>query len=419
MKHNIRLTIRRTIELTESEKPKTELKDFELEIARCIHCKACTIADAANPKGGFETGCPAWNAMEWEAYSGGAKMWLARAILNGNYKIDKDIGDLLFRCSTCGNCETQCENELPTVDIIEAMRAEAVKAGVGPLDKQQGYAKATEIKRNPYNEDHACRTDWVPKEFKMKDTADVIYFVGCTASYRLQKLAVSTLRVMQKLEIDFTVKEDEYCCCSPLMRVGKLDLVNDYVKHNVELFKNSKAKTVVSSCAGCFRTMKRDWPKYYGPLPFEVKHSVNFIAEALEAGKGKLKPMKGIKATYHDPCHYGRHVGELIKNHKEKAEWFEVPRKILRTLLGDNFVEMPRNRENSWCCGAGGGARAQFPDWTLETSIERIKEAEATGATHLVSACPFCETSLQLAIEKSGSKLEMVDLIEFVEESLE
>ncbi len=405
--------------MTEPEKPKTELKDFELEIARCIHCKACTIADAANPNGGFETGCPAWNAMEWEAYSGGAKMWLARAILNGNYKIDEDIGDLLFRCSTCGNCESQCENELPTIDIIEAMRAEVVKAGFGPLDKQQGYSKATEVKRNPYNEDHACRTDWIPKEFKQKDKADVIYFVGCTASYRLKELAVSTLRVMEKLGIDFTVKDDEYCCCSPLMRVGKLDLVKEYVTHNVELFKNSGAKIVVSSCAGCFRTMKRDWPKYYGPLPFEVKHSVNFIAESLEAGKGKLKPMKGVKATYHDPCHYGRHVGELIKNRKEKAAWFEVPRTILRTLLGDNLVEMPRNRENSWCCGAGGGARAQFPDWTLETSIERIKEAEATGATHLVSACPFCETSLQLAIEKSESKMKMVDLIQFVEESLE
>jgi heterodisulfide reductase subunit D len=404
--------------MTESEKPKTELKDFELEIARCIHCKACTIADAANPKGGFEVGCPAWSAMEWEAYSGGAKLWLARAILDGNYKMDTDIGDLLFRCSTCGQCEEQCENELPTVDIIEAMRAEAVKAGVGPLDKQIGYSKATEIKRNPYNEDHADRTAWVPKEFKLKEKAEVIYFVGCTASYRLQELAVSTMRVMDMLGADVTVKEDEWCCCSPLIRVGKLDLVKDYVKHNVELFEKAGAKVVVSSCAGCFRTMKRDWPKYYGPLPFEVKHSVNFIAELIEAGKAKLKPLKGIKATYHDPCHYGRHVAHLIKNRKEKAEWFEVPRKILRLLLGDNFVEMPRSKENAWCCGAGGGARAQFPDWTLETSIERIKEAEETGATHLVSACPFCETSMQLAIERSGSKLKMVDLIQFVEEAL-
>ena len=90
--------------MTESEKGKTELKDFELEIARCIHCKACTIADAANPKGGFEVGCPAWNAMEWEAYSGGAKMWLARAMLNGNYKIDHDAADLLFRLERDGLC---------------------------------------------------------------------------------------------------------------------------------------------------------------------------------------------------------------------------------------------------------------------------------------------------------------------------
>ncbi|MFX1561972.1 MAG: (Fe-S)-binding protein [Promethearchaeota archaeon] len=405
--------------MTESEHRKTDLKDFELEISRCIHCKACTISDAANPNGGFPTGCPAWNAMEWEAYSGGAKLWLARAMIKGDYKIDKDALDILYRCSTCGNCEAQCENELPTIDIIEAMRAEAVRAGIGPLDKQIGYSKATEVKRNPYNEPHENRTAWVPKEFKRKDKADVIFFVGCTSSYRLQELAKSTLHVMQKLGADVGVKEDEYCCCSPLIRVGKLDLVPEYVKHNVELFKASGAKVVVSSCAGCFRTMMRDWPKYYGPLPFEVKHSTNFVAELLKAGKAKLKPLKGIVATYHDPCHYGRHVGQLITNKKERAAWYEVPRTVLRTLLGDNFVEMRRVKENSWCCGAGGGARAQFPDWTLNTSIERIKEAEETGATHLVSTCPFCETSLQLAIEKTGSKLKLVDLIQLVEKALE
>jgi heterodisulfide reductase subunit D len=405
--------------MTESEHSKTELKDFELEISRCIHCKACTIADAANPNGGFPAGCPSWNAMEWEAYSGGAKLWLARAMIKGEYKIDKDALDILYRCSTCGNCEAQCENELPTVDIIEAMRAEAVKAGIGPLDKQIGYSKATEIKRNPYNEPHENRTAWIPSEYKRKDKAEVIFFVGCTSSYRLQELAISTLRVMNKLGADVAVKDDEWCCCSPLIRVGKLDLVPEYVKHNVELFKAAGAKVVVSSCAGCFRTMKRDWPKYYGPLPFEVKHSTNFIAELLEAGKAKLKPLKGIVGTYHDPCHYGRHVAQLIKNKKERAAWYEVPRTVLRTLLGDSFIEMRRVKENSWCCGAGGGARAQFPDWTLQTSIERIKEAEETGATHLVSTCPFCETSLQLAIEKTSSKLKLVDLIQLVEQALD
>ncbi len=405
--------------MTEADHSKTELKDFALEVARCIHCKACSIADADNPSGGFYDGCPAWSAMEWEAYGGGAKLWLARQVINGEYTLGEEALDMLFRCSTCGNCEAQCENEIPTVDIIEAMRAEAVKAGLGPLDKQRGYSKAAELKRNPYNEPHAERTAWVPAEFKLKEKAEVIYFVGCTASYRLQELAISTLRVMEKLGADVTVKEDEWCCCSPLIRVGKVDLVPGFVSHNVELFKAAGAKVVVSSCAGCFRTMMRDWPKYYGSLPFEVKHSVNYIAELLDAGKAKLKPLKGMVATYHDPCHYGRHVGHLIKSKRKRAEWFEVPRKVLRALLGDNFIEMPRNREHSWCCGAGGGARAQFPDWTMDTSIERVKEAEATGANTLVSACPFCETSLQLAIEKSGSKLKLVDLVQLVEQALE
>ena len=401
------------------EKGKTRLEDFELEIARCIHCKACTLADAANPSSGFPPGCPAVDAMEWEAYSGGGKIWLARAVLAGEYKLDKEALDILYRCSTCGNCSIQCENEIPTVDIIEALRAYAVELGLGPLEKQIGYAKAAEVKRNPYNEPHEERTAWVPSEFKRKEQAEVVYFVGCTASYRVQELAVSTLNVLQRLGADVTVLDDEWCCCSPLIRVGKLDLVKDYVRHNVELFQRAGAKTVVTSCAGCYRTIRRDWPKFYGELPFEVKHSTNFVAELLRQGKVKLRQLEGIVATYHDPCHYGRHVAELIKSRKERAAWFEVPREVLRTLLGDRFVEMPRNRANSWCCGAGGGARAQFPDWTLRASTERIKEAEATGADTLVTTCPFCESSMQLAIDKSGSKLKLVDLIQLVEQALE
>jgi Fe-S oxidoreductase len=133
----------------------------------------------------------------------------------------------------------------------------------------------------------------------------------------------------------------------------------------------------------------------------EIQHVTQYLADKLDKGELKFKNVgKGIKATYHDPCHLGRHCGI-----------YEEPRKLIEAL-GYELAEMPRNRGSAWCCGAGGGVKSGYPEWALWTATERIKEAVETGAKVLLTSCPFCEMNLRDAIKDIGADIEVVDLNE-------
>jgi Fe-S oxidoreductase len=120
---------------------------------------------------------------------------------------------------------------------------------------------------------------------------------------------------------------------------------------------------------------------------------------------GRLRPVRNtsLKVTYHDPCHLGRHGGV-----------FDAPRAVIEAFDRIHVQEMPRNRENAWCCGAGGGVRSAFPDWALETSRIRIQEAADTGADVLVTTCPFCLQNLTVGLQAEGATLEVMDLTDLV-----
>jgi heterodisulfide reductase subunit D len=171
---------------------------------------------------------------------------------------------------------------------------------------------------------------------------------------------------------------------------------------NIEQFNGLGIKTLVTSCAGCLKTIKEDY-KRVGNLDFEVKHTLEFIIDLIKSGKLELKKPVNLKITYHDPCHLGRHAGI-----------FDAPRELISLIPGLELVEMERNRENSRCCGAGGGLKAGFPDMQNAISQKRIDDALATGATELVSACPFCYQGLQVGIQAKDANINMRDITELV-----
>jgi heterodisulfide reductase subunit D len=190
------------------------------------------------------------------------------------------------------------------------------------------------------------------------------------------------------------------------------------MKKNLEAFKN--VEKVFFSCAGCYRTFTIDYPKWMvadeAKLPFKTQHAFELVAKLIQDGKIKFKPNKELKGkvvTYHDPCHTGRHFAvdmeqEMIKESKNLMldsrkiknaidEWFEIPRVILRKLeedVGITFKEMYRIKLNSMCCGAGGGVRAGYPDFSIKTASLRCDEANAVGADILTTECPFCWRNL-------------------------
>ncbi len=421
---------------------------YKKEIYQCIQCRSCYFAFSGEPdrkgigeyKGelyeGIVDGCPAQHTFEWNAYANAGKMWIARGVLEGDLKLEGEEGvqirDLLMPCIVCGNCQIQCENKIPTVEIIEALRADLVDAGIPMLDKHEFFGNAALEKNNPYNEPHEKRTEWLPfDEYKDNIDADIGYFIGCTASYRQFKVSQSAVSLMKKAGIDFAVLSDEVCCASPLLRTGQMNRARELIDKNMELF--SRFKTLVFSCAGCYRTFKVDYPKITGkPLPFEVKHMVEFFDELMDTGQLTVEQPFNHVATWHDPCHLGRHIvtnmeqemltesqNWMMDQRKIKnamSEWFDHPRNIIARIPGLDFREMYRIKENSYCCGAGGGVKAGYPDFAVDTSVERIREAEATGADILLTTCSFCYYNLWDAVRRAESQIQIMDLFELLDQ---
>jgi Fe-S oxidoreductase len=228
------------------------------------------------------------------------------------------------------------------------------------------------------------------------------------ATYRAKNIAKSTIELLKRGGVEFDLLgEDEWCCGSVMLRTGNSDVADELREHNVEAFKKSGTDMVITSCSGCFKTLSQDYEKETGSLDFEVKHFLEVLRELVEQGKLKFSETK-MKVTYHDPCHLGRHSG-----------MYDIPRDILKSIPGLEFVEMPKNRENARCCGAGGGVRAGYRELSDKMADTRIEEAVGTGAEVLTSACPFCTFALREAAERKGSKIRVLDLPELLMDIIE
>ena len=436
---------------------KERLEELKPEIFKCIHCKACRFAYSGEPskkgigefKGkqgtvlyeGMVDSCPAGIEYGWEAFWNAGKIWIARSILNGDLEFTEEVRDVIMPCITCGQCSAQCENKIPTVDVIESLRAACVEAGIPMIEKHQLVDRLVKERNNPYGGNKDERMKWAKdaglEKFINNKDAKIGYYVGCTASYRQVEVAIATAKIFEQLGIDFTLIEEEVCCGSPFFRVGAVETAQELMKKNIENFKN--LEMVYFSCAGCYRTFTVDYPKWMEEgekLPFETKHAFELVSDLITQGKIKFKPNKELKGkvvTYHDPCHTGRHFAieieqEMIKNSKNLMldmrkinqkinEWFEIPRVILKKLeedVGIVFKEMYRIKLNSMCCGAGGGVRAGYPDFSLRTSSLRCDEANAVGADILTTECPFCWRNLSDANDLYSHGLKVMGVLEMI-----
>ena len=276
---------------------------------------------------------------------------------------------------------------------------------------------------NPWGQPRRAKTDWTRKQGlsgknlgKKMTNVDVLLFHGCTAPLdrSLQDVTLSTGLLLDKAGVNWGYLGDkEVCCGSISMRTGEHDIFKGLVKRNVEilndLYDNHGMRTIVTSCAGCFKTLFQDYPEFadydgeVGKIKAEILHTSIFVKRLIEEGKLQFGNGFNIKATYHDPCHLGRH-----------CHVYETPRELLQAMPGVEFNEMFRNRNFALCCGCGGGLKSGYPDIAQNIGIERIKEAEGTEAEYIVTTCPFCEQNIRDAIIGAKSNLKVVDLVQLM-----
>ncbi len=400
--------------MSESERFKNT-KKFEKMIISCSRIGDCRIG-YRTAVGRFGV-CPAYeNSPGFEPYHARGKFAVLFGILDGSLEPSEEMANVFFQCTTCGSCRSICHqsydeninwficNYMDHTRVWEAFRADLVDLGFA-IPRHKELMQSIEDEHNPYFEKHADRVKWL-SERKFPEKAETVYYMGCTEPYRLPELAKKMVQILDASGVDYTViHPDEWCCGSVAIRTGFLKIAKELAEHNVAAIEKTGAKNVVIHCAGCYKTFKEDYPEILGKeLPFKVYHGTEFFLDLVNQGKLNLTKPVEMKVTYHDPCHLGR-----------ATEIYDPPRELIKKIPGIEFVEMKRNRENAWCCGAGGGVKAAFPEMAEKIAQGRILEAEELELKTIVTVCPFCETNLEAganALEKSEIKiLDILDLL--------
>lgn len=384
-------------------------KDLEYYKDIFYQCGKCGTCRSAYQEEYWAKVCPSGEFGKFEAYYLGGKNLLLWALTSGQLKWTENLTKIFFHCTVCLACVQQCQ--IPEIhhyagEWLMAMREEAVKKGLGPMPEQMVYSDCISREHNPYMERHADRTNWFPSSVAMFPNAETLYFVGCTASYRENSVAVATAEILDLLKIQFKILKDERCCGSPVYMTGQTDRAKKIAETNVQMFKDTGVEQIITSCAGCYRAIKEIYPNKFGlDHGIEVIHLPELILDKLNSGELELTKEIKMKITYHDPCHLGRHMGI-----------YETPRDVLKKIPGIELVEMVRNRHNAWCCGSGGGVRSEFKDLSAFAADERIKEAKEAQAEAIVSSCPFCLNQFKSNIKEY--ELQAFDISELVKNAI-
>jgi len=356
-------------------------KKLEKEMLTCTFCGFCKSV------------CPYFEDNQWDPSVARGKVILAYGLARKEIPADESVVQRMNQCTTCKDCERRCPSNIKVVDIVESARADLVEAGcIVPAHKK--IIDNIRHTKNPYGETSKVDLGVPTKK------ADIAYFVGCTARYRLPEIATHTISLLKKLNVDFTMF-DEVCCGSTLQRIGakEKDIVR-LMKANVDAAKRLGIKKMIFTCAGCLRMFKEQYPKYV-EVPFECEHLVQFLAKR----DLKLRPLPK-RIAYHDPCHLGRHL-----------KIYDEPRKVLSMIPEAKYVELSESKETARCCGGGGGVRAADPAAAQRIASRRVKSASDV-ADLLVSACPFCVTNLRFGNEILKVNIEIKDIAQLVDELL-
>ena len=395
----------------------SELEKVKTQVYSCQRCNVCRTKYNWGEKV-FRV-CPAGehSAGFWTSFPPGRNQ-TALEILEGTLAITEAPVEGIFECTLCANCRVKCgaidvrtgKPLIDTASIVKALRADMFAAGVKiPLGATM-MGEAVEKTHNVFGAPAEEITDWLTPDIKVATSADTVYFPGCLAAYRAPEIAQATARILNKAGIKFSLlNEEEYCCGSPLIMTGQLSLAREVAQHNFDLLKG---KRVITSCAGCHRCFKAEYPKLMGKeYQINAVHMIELLPELISSGKIKFKAKKAgarEKVTYHDPCELGRELG-----------LYDQPRQVIQSIPGLELVEMTRNRDNGWCCGAGGALKAFKYDMAVEIAAnDKIPEALASGAKRIISACPACKQNINDGIKATGAKLTAIDITELVAEVL-
>ncbi len=315
----------------------------------------------------------------------------------------------IWDCMTCGSCMQQCPVLIEHVPKIIKMRRHLVQMEADFPPELQSFFENIENRSNPWGMAPSDRDKWVgPASVpEFDNTKEYLYFVGCSGSFdtRARQVSTAMVKILEKAGVSYGILgTKEKCCGDSLRRLGNEYVFEELVKENAAQFKELGVKKILTACPHCFTTMLNDY-KDYG-LELEVIHHTQFINELIKSGKIQVEPTeyKNQNIVYHDSCMLGRY-----------NDVYEEPREVLKASTLANWKEMDKSRENSFCCGAGGG-RMWMEEWTdKRVNVERTKQAFDTAPVCVSVACPFCLTMFEDGAKDLGTdQVAIKDVAEIV-----
>jgi Fe-S oxidoreductase len=388
-------------------------KTHILDAFACIQCNRCQDV------------CP--------AYVTGKELSPSALEVNKRYYIKENMTDLanggepfnllgkaisesaIWACTSCGACVDICPvGDEPMYDILDIRRNQVLMEGDFPGELQNAF-NGMERNGNPW-QDGRERMTWtdgltipVPTVDENPDF-DVLYWAGCAVSYdpRAQETARALVKVLDAAGVNFAVLGERESCTGDVARRGGNEyLYFELASMNVDTLNDVNPPRIVVTCPHCLHNLGKEYHQFGGE--YEVIHHTELINELIDAGQlpRNASPGSWSNVTFHDPCYLGRMNGVI-----------DEPREVLGAM-GAPLTEMPRSREQSFCCGAGG---AQF--WKEEehgdkaVNLERYDEAIATGADTLAVGCPFCMQMFDTAKSERGTGPEVRDVVEMIAETL-
>ena len=323
-------------------------------------------------------------------------------------------GDSFWRCTTCGKCVQQCPRQVKQIELGVSLRRIATEYQVFPTSVKPVRTMSGSLSGNgnPLNEERQSRGDWA-KDHSVKPFAEgmeILYFVGCYLSYdaRLKKVAVATANILNKAGVDFGILgAKESCCGESIRKAGDEDVFKRLATGNIKTFIDAGVKKILVSSPHCYHTLKNEYSEFM--VNFEVIHINQYLAELIDEGRLELNGEYAKKVTYHDPCYLGRH-----------NDIYDEPREVLKKIPGLELVEMAESRENSLCCGGGGGRIWMETAKSERFSDIRVDQAQAVGAQVLATSCPYCITNFEesrLSLEPEDD-IEIKDITEIINDCL-
>lgn len=236
--------------------------------------------------------------------------------------------------------------------------------------------------------------------FKKFIGGNTLFYPGCLTKFVGKDIDAKYRKILNKIGTEFIVlTELEQCCGSPIINAGHLQEAKELADNNFKIFKEHSVRKIITACPACYKMFTKDYPEMIPEWDIETEHMTITINRAIKAGKYKPKA-RDIKATYHDPCHLGRH-----------CHIYNEPREIIQAT-GAELKEMKLTKEYAFCCGAGSGVKSNYPELANASSKERTEMAKETDAKCLLTSCPMCYYNLK----ENAEGIKVKELSQFLED---